>query len=575
MKYLLIFIFSVTILSAQSSEPISEQKLDSLFNAISSIRYSAIDVKNSHSITSSAQPTKCGFGIVAGANIHFNEFSFEKQNTIQNILSRRETETSLVSPSGIFRIHFDTTGMHAPDYFNGDEKTIQLSVDSLAIAFDSSYNYEVNILGYDPPPSDGTDGGDDLYDVYISRLGSRFYGYTDWESIGNGQSKSYITIDNRMDVHSPGIAGARVTAAHEFHHAIQVGNYRDNIGCDTYYYEITSTSMEEFVYDSVNDYYFYLPPFFSHPNRRFTYMSSCSASEGYDRVLWNVFLKEYFEQEDGSNKGLELIKRSWELMRDPDRTAIEAINLAIVENGMTMKTMFSEFGKWLYFTGYRAKENKYFSEAKDYPLIKPMASYKYIPPKKSYINTSEALSNNYMVFDLSSSGVNDTLVSIITNHDVNSASTAPYELIEYTYSLMTTGEDGSTEIIDGYYSKVESEKSHYLFESNIFNNQVVDGTTITREEIDFAYPQPFNYSKNSFVFFPTKQSQYGIAKLSIYSTSMDLVYSDNLQIYNTEKIVVRWDGKDNNGNNVPSGIYIYVTQSEGDLIKGKLAIINN
>ncbi|MCF6269372.1 MAG: hypothetical protein L3J41_06670 [Melioribacteraceae bacterium] len=572
MKYLLILIFVTTLLSAQDSK----QNLESLFNSIISMQPTEAQAKEPHSITANTQPTKCGFGIVASANFYFDEFSFEQQNIIRNILGRPDRATSIVSPSGIFRIHYDTTGIHAPDYFNGSKNTIQLSVDSLAIAFDSSYNFEINILGYDVPPSDGIDGGDDLYDVYISMLGGGLYGYTEWESIGEGKSKSYIIIDNKMNVPTPGILGAKVTAAHEFHHAIQIGNYRDNIGCDTYYYELSATAMEEFVYDSINDYYFYLPPFFKKPDRRFTYMSSCSSAEGYERVLWNIFLKEHFEQKEGNaNKGFDLIKRSWELMRDPSRTAIEAINLAIVENGMSMKTMFSEFGKWLYFTGYRTKENKYFSEAINYPLVKPLASYNYNSPKKTYMMTAEALANNYVVFDLSSSGVNDTLISIITNYDIANAAKSPFDVIEYEYSLMTTGEDGSTEIIGGYYSKVESENNEYLFESNIFNNEVVNGTTITRNEIDFAYPQPFNYSKNSFVFFPTRLSQYGIAKLTIYSTSMNLIFSDNLQIYNSEKIVVRWDGKDNNGNNVPSGIYIYITESDGELVKGKLAIINN
>ena len=125
------------------------------------MHYSGKDIKQQFPITSSTQPTKCGFGLVAGAQSHFNDFNFEQQNIIQDILSRPDRETSIVSPSGIFRIHYDTTGVHTPDYFNGIENTIQLSVDSLAIALDSSYNFEINKLGYDAPPSDGTDGGDD------------------------------------------------------------------------------------------------------------------------------------------------------------------------------------------------------------------------------------------------------------------------------------------------------------------------------------------------------------------------------------------------------------------------------
>ena len=61
-----------------------------------------------------------------------------------------------------------------------------------------------------------------------------------------------------------GINAARVTVAHEFHHAIQLGNYsyRDS---DLFFYELTSTSMEEFVFNSVNDYYNYLTDYFYFP----------------------------------------------------------------------------------------------------------------------------------------------------------------------------------------------------------------------------------------------------------------------------------------------------------------------
>jgi hypothetical protein len=185
------------------------------------------------------------------------------------------------------------------------------------------------------------------------------------------------------------------------------------------------------------------------------------------------------------------------------------------------------------------------------------------------------MSNNFLFFDLSSSGINDTLFSIITNCDVDNADTYPYENIDYEYSLLTYDGEGSTQIVNDYYSILKSDNKQFLKESNIFNNEIVNGANITPEEIDFAYPQPFNYSKHDFVFFPTKLNKYGLAKLTIYSTSMNLIYSENLEILNAERAIVRWNGKSNSGNNVSSGIYIFVTESDGEIKKGKIAIISN
>ena len=566
MRYLVIWMLMANFVIAQN--------LDSLFNSIMSLQQNKDNVKPENLINSNNNVhSKCGFGLVADAKLHFNEFTAEQQSQIKKILARPERQKSIVSPAGIFRIHYDTTGFDAPNYFIGMENAIQLSVDSVAIAFDSAYSFEVNYLGFNPPPTDDGEGGDNLYDIYISYLG--YYGVTEWELNNAGQNKSFIQIDSRMNFFTNGIAAARVTAAHEFHHAIQVGSYSENIGGNAYYFELTSTAMEEFVFDEVNDYYGYLEGYFNNADRRFTFYDGSGSGGGYDRAIWNIFLKEKFEQdEDNPTKGFDIIKRTWELMRNDQNSALKSISLALSEIGLSLKNTFAEFSQWAYFTGYRTKSGKYFTEAADYPLIKLMATYQYIGPKKTYMMSVKPMAHNYIMFDLSNSGINDTLVSVISNCDLVNADLSPYKNIELDYSLLTSAADGSTEIVTGYYSQIECENMEYIKESDFFNNEIVNGTIILREEIDFAYPQPFNYLKNEYVFFPTKTNQFGVAKLAIYSTNMDLIYNEELQIYNGEKIVVRWDGKDNNGNKASSGIYIFLTESDGEIIKGKLAIIN-
>ena len=289
-------------------------------------------------------------------------------------------QTSIVSPSGFFRIHYDQTGFNRPAYvssLSADQNAAEVSE-----ALDSVYRFEVNYLGFLPPPGDNGAGSDDKYDVYIQNQGAGLYGYTEPESkVGTVNWTSFIVIDNDyIGYYSSGIDGMLVTVAHEFHHGIQVGNYsvpdpnspyRDS---DVYFYEITSTSMEEFVYDTVNDYYAYMQSYFQNPQ------SAMPGQNGYNLAIWNMYLQQAF--------GFDILKQQWELI--PSTSAILSINNTILNAGSSFPGELNKFGIWTYYTNIRTIPGSYFEEAANYPLIRPTSTLTFTPPQQTADMTSAA-----------------------------------------------------------------------------------------------------------------------------------------------------------------------------------------
>lgn len=532
-----------------SASFINAQNLDSLYNEFLRIKSFGNNIKDQSRVptSSNSKEEKCGFSIVNEVKINYDKFNPKQKQVLSSLLSRPQADTSFVTPSGKFRIHYKKTGFDAPGY----------NLNDLAKAVDSSYNYEVNILGYPPPPGDLDAGGDDRYDIYIANLGSGLYGYTELENeLSNNRYTSFTVIDNDFSSqNTKGIDGARVTVAHELHHAIQIGNYiyRSN---DNFYHELSSTAMEEFVFDSINDYYYYIRSFTDRPGDSFF------KNNGYNLALWNIFLKDRF--------GFGVLKRTWELMRD--KRALFAIADAIGENKSMFKDEFTLFGLWLYFTGSRSVPNKYFKEAKNYPLIKPVMTSAFNKPQTKMDIASNAVSLNYLLFTDYTTRA-DTFVAIVGNSDLNSGVNDPTKTIQITYTLSNQGGNGFRNVIPGYFAKLESNNDMMISEMNIFNNSPI-GNVIS-SEVDYAFPQPFRYSKHSYINIPTGNTFASFADLYVYSVDMDLVYNGQLKVYTSDKKVIIWNLIGNNNKKLGTGVYLYIVKTDDATHKGKFVVYND
>lgn len=567
-KILLISTISFVYTYAQSNT-----ELDSLYNLFLNVRgVSSGYISDAPSGTS--QNGKCGLDLVNTLRFNIDSFQPEQQTLLKILLQRPGTTNSMITPGGKFKIHYNQTGVHAPAY----------NLNQLALALDSVYKFEIEYLGYDFPPGDslydpnGSYGGDNRYDVYIQNL-SGLYGYTQFEvevQPGSRRYTSFMVIDNDFAGYfTSGINGARVTVAHEFHHAIQGGNYIFRSD-DTYFYEITSTAMEEFVFDTINDYYAYMNDYFQSPSRSFP------SNNGYNLAIWHIFLKDRF--------GLDIIKRQWELM--PTNRALTSMAKSIQESGSVFEFELTLFGVWSYFTNHRSVSGSYFREARFYPQLSPTANPTFNPPSQSYTISGFPAANYFMRTINPSSG--DTIVSIFGNGDYQKALGSSISPQTSNYTLFYDTTSGNYKIGNFYSASFNPGDNPFWRQAEIINNIPLTGDSMTiikdiKKEL-YAFPNPYRYNNpqraGDFLKMPVDLEPNKEVDVSIFTISMDLVNSfvqvtrpHNLKDVSSnvyrQIAVVEWDKPVNmKGENLASGIYVYIIKSGNDFTTGKFVIFN-
>jgi len=553
----IILIIAIIILNNfRSFSQVSYDKnfLDSVFTEYVNLKEILKNKDYDNLLSVRTENPKCGLFLINFVKQNTELFTAQQQQLFKTLSGRPTLPLSIISPSGKFRIHYDTTITAKPKYISS--MSIEENLSMAAMAIDSVYNFEVNYLGYPSPPTDNGMGGDNLYDIYIINLGGGLYGYTESEDdLGGQKYTSFMVIDNDYaGYYSIGINGARVTLAHEFHHSIQMGNYILRFD-DTFFYEITSTSMEEFVYDDVNDYYAYMSSYFQNPQKAF------AENDGYNLAIWNLYLKENF--------GFNLLKRQWELM--PSQRAMNAISASIAEVGSSFKLELNRFGVWTHYTKHRAIPGKYFEEGSSYPLVRPLSTIAFTSPDKVVTINSKATANNFIHFSNQSN--NDTLFVLVTNGDVVSAGINISQIFPCTLYVYDQNIEGTIQITDKFYAKLETEKPSLWLISGEHQGS----------SISYPFPQPFSYSVNyqqgPVIIIPTTGYDKGSVDFYIYSSAMNLIYS----IENYQPILSRitggysinWNVLDNQKRKLASGVYIYVIKSGDNIEKGKLVILHD
>ena len=507
-------------------------------------------------IPSIRRPEKCAFGFVASIRTLDRSLSEDEKSLLALLAVRPLCQTSILSSQGHFRIHFDTTGDNAGSLltqsFQKIPNTARAYADSVAEIFEDVRQKEILDMGYPAPPSDG----DGTFDIYIKEYNGYAYGETWPDSVLNPSdpallSSSFIQIDNDfVECYSRGLDGVRVTAAHEYFHAVQIGNYRLwTQDTSSFFYEISSTWMEDEVYPDINDYLQYIPAVFMMTD---VPLNRTNGTIEYGRAIFAKYLGKKF--------GQSIIRDIWNMVTS--MPSLNAVALALGNHQTSLESEYPEYALWHYYTGSKADTTQYFPDGFLYSHVKFFDQIQFIPPR--YEGNYEL---NQLAFKYFRVVNTDTVTLVATNVNVAAALNDPYTPFPFRYIIRSDGGDDSyVHLPNGWWIKLETDDPTRWKSIAFLQSSTMSGD-------DSPYPNPFIADGMRQVAFPLWM-QSSNAELAVYSSDLREIYrAQKTADVRFGKTMIQWDGVMNNGVLAPSGIYYYTLTISGDTHRGKIAIL--
>lgn len=298
-----------------------------------------------------SSPPRCGTPDKHGLQRDWDKLEATTQKTLAKqlaapVLSGPES----VSLTARFAIHFTETGTDA---------ATSTYVQEVAQTFEDVASAYVS-RGWKLAPT----GSDGRYHVYLHDLApQRLYGLTTSNASAPSGGfphafTSFLEIDNNYTdkLYAPFSAtqSLQITAAHEYHHAIQYGY---NFFFDIWYAEATSSFYEDDLYDSVNQLYTYLRASMLNTNLSLDIPVDTATGGGYGRWLFNRHLSE-------AHGGQGIIRSFWETLapmapiNNNDIAMVPILESVLLTTGSSLGGDFFGYASKLYTKAWTTHQNE-------------------------------------------------------------------------------------------------------------------------------------------------------------------------------------------------------------------------
>ncbi len=554
-------------------------------------------------------PLKCGTPVFS-ALAYYNHKYPSVELTLQN---QRPTLPDSYGTTH-FLIHYTTTGSDSV-YQSGIDSLagVPQHVTRVADVFEHVWSIEIDSLGYLPPPTDFGNGGDNRYDIYLVNLGSGYFGFTQDDSILGYRATSFIEIENDFqETLNPNyrqhpLEPTKVTAAHEFFHAVQFGYdaFEFDALVDSlpatykpWWEEASSTWMENVVYSYIKDYIGYLPYFYNYIWMGlgvFSYGGSAEAFHPYASCVWPMYLTESFDD-------LSIMKDIWQRCGAvAGYNTLPATDGALRARGSDISSAFLEFEVWNFQTGALADTVHYFTDGRRFPGAETTLYVGNLPGITPFTLTNifdypQEFGANFVIMN-SIPTATGGIIANFNGQDLSGGLGWHVALLGYRANDSrwvdiqvnpTTGAGAGPWIDWNSYRAIVLIPTvtglNPNYSSFNYGGTLVYDASLTGGEgspvfgVSQAYPSPYVISGGDSLTIPyslDKTYSKSEMEMLIYDASGALVQKipgERFLFTDAGRYAhgIQWDGKTAGGDFIASGIYIYLFRAGGNTATGKI-----